>query len=319
LLILLGLLIAISGALAAVAYVAGSPGGGQSANATPTPTAEPTIQVVVASTKINAGTVIDKTMVKLAPRTISDIAALGGATYSATSDVIGKIASGDIAQDQILVTGADLLTPGAVVDGKSLSDSIDKGFVGISMEMDQTNGVGTLIVPGDRVDIILTLYVDALAITAKDAAGTTISTSGSNVSSKLILENCKIIATLLPPAGSTGGTTQGGNGSPAPVSVPTLPIVQFTGRHMIAIVEVLPDQAQVIRWAQRAEAKDPQTYIDMAFALRSSQDNGTVPLSSNPFKTIPGITFTEIVQKYGVLPPDPLSSLPTLLGNKIQW
>jgi len=33
------------------------------------------------------------------------------------------------------------------------------------MEIDQTNGVGTLIVPGDHVNVILTLYVDQIALT----------------------------------------------------------------------------------------------------------------------------------------------------------
>jgi hypothetical protein len=42
-------------------------------------------------------------------------------------------------------------------------------------------------------------------------------------------------------------------------------------------------------------------------------------MASNPFKSIPGYTFSEIVAKYGVLPPDPLSTLPQFLGNKIQW
>jgi len=90
-------------------------------------------------------------------------------------------------------------------------------------------------------------------------------------------------------------------------------------RHMIAIVEVTPEESQVIRWAQRVEQSAPQMYIDLAFALRSSQDDATDPMASNPFKSIPGYTFSEIVAKYGVLPPDPLSTLPQFLGNKIQW
>ena len=315
LLILLGLLIAVGGALAAVA-LAGS-GGGSGPGVVATPTLGVQVPVVVASTKIAAGTIIDKTMVNTTTKFLSDLTGLGGTTYSNVNDVIGKVAGSDIAKDQILINGPDLLSPGSALDGKSLSDSIDKGYVAISMEIDQINGVGTLIVPGDRVDIILTTYVTSLSISVKDSLGTQISTGGANVTSKLILQNCKILQTLLPP--SLAPAAPGAGSSAAPKAVPTSAVVQFNDRHMIAIIEVTPEQSQVIRWAQRLEQTAPQTYIDLAFALRSSQDDATDPMSSNPFKSIPGVTLSEIVAKYGVLPPDPLSALPPLLGGKIQW
>jgi Flp pilus assembly protein CpaB len=258
-------------------------------------------------------------MVNTTGKPLSDLSGLGGTTYTNVNEVVGKIAAADIAKDQVLVNGPDLLSPGSALDGQSLSGMIDKGMVGIAMEVDQVNGVGTLIVPGDRVDIILTTYVTELAISVKDTAGTQISTGGSAVTSKLILQNCKILQTLLPPAtGSVATTAPIVNSSAAPVQA-TSAVVQFSDRHMIAIVEVTPEESQVIRWAQRSEQTSPQMYIDLAFALRSSQDDATDPMASNPFKAIPGYTFSEIVAKYGVLPPDPLSTLPQFLGNKIQW
>lgn len=318
LLILLGLLIAVGGALAAVA-LAGSGGGGGTGGgpgATPPPAPEPKVQVVVASVKITAGTIIDKTMVNTTSKPLSDVSGLGGEPYTSISQVVGKVAASDIAKDQIVVNGPDLLSPGSALDGKSLSDSVDKGFVAISMKVDQENGVGTLIVPGDRVDIILTTYVTALSISVKDAAGTQISTGGTQATTKLILQNCKILQTLLPPvaavpAAPTAGPVAGT--SPAAGAGPTSAVVQNTDRIMIAIVEVTPEESQVIRWAHA------QSYIDLAFALRSSQDNATDPMASNPFKSIPGYTLSEIIAKYGVLPPDPTSSLPQLIANKISW
>jgi Flp pilus assembly protein CpaB len=277
------------------------------------------VQVVVASTKITAGTIIDKTMVNTTTKFLSDLSGLGGTTYSNVNEVIGKVAASDISKDQILVNGPDLLSPGSALDGKSLSDAVDKGYVAISMEVDQVNGVGTLIVPGDRVDIILTTYVTELAISVKDSAGTQISTGGNAVTSKLILQNCKILQTLLPPVANAAATAAPAANSSAPPAQPSSAVVQFSDRHMIAIVEVTPEESQVIRWAQRVEQSAPQMYIDLAFALRSSQDDATDPMASNPFKSIPGYTFSEIVAKYGVLPPDPLSTLPQFLGNKIQW
>ena len=323
LLILLGLLIAIGGGALAVAIAGSGGGGGGGSNpaASATPTPGPQVQVVVASTGISAGTIIDKTMVKTTSKSISDLTGLGGNTFSSVNDVIGRVAGTNIVKDQILVTGADLLTPGSAIDGKSLSGAIDKGFVGISMELDQTNGVGTLIVPGDRVDMILTTYVTQLSISAKDSLGTQISTGGAALTSKLVLQNCKIISTLLPPT-TTSGTvpaTAAPGSSAAVAAYPSSATVQFNDRHMIAIVEVTPEQAELIRWAQRTEQASPQMYIDMAFVLRSSQDDATDPMSSNPFTQIPGITLSEIISKYGVIAPDPLSSLPNPLGSKIQW
>jgi Flp pilus assembly protein CpaB len=318
LLILLGLLIAIGGGALAVAIAgSGGGGGGGAPGALATPTAGPQVQVVVASTNIAAGTIIDKTMVKTVSKQLSDLAGLG-TTYSSTGDVIGRIAGTNITKDQILVTGTDLLTPGSALDGKSISDAIDKGFVAISMELDQTNGVGTLLVPGDRVDMILTTYVNQIQISGKDSLGTQISVGGAALTSKLVLENCKIIQTLLPPVGETGAAPTAG-ASTAVAPVPSSATVQFNDRHMIAIVEVTPEQAELIRWAQRTEQTSPQMYIDMAFVLRSSQDDQTDPMSSNPFEQVPGITFSELVTKYGVIAPNPLSTLPDPLGNKVQW
>jgi Flp pilus assembly protein CpaB len=320
LLILLGLLIAISGSLAAMAYVAGSGGGGGSpAAATPSATAEATVPVVYATKDIAAGTIITADMVSTKPLTLSAKAALGVQTYSSVSQVVGSISGVSIKAGQDLASG-QLLTPGSAVDGKSLSPAVDKGMVAISMELDQTNGVGTLIVPGDHVDIILTVYADQLAISGADAAGTQISLAGGQqVTSKMIFQNCKVLETLLPPAAAVATSAPVAGATAAAVAPQvTSPVVQMTGRHMLAIVEVFPEQAEVIRWAQRAETGGTQNYIDLAFALRSTQDDGD-PVSSNTGSKTSGITFSVLVAKYGVLPLDPTGIIPPNLGIKVQW
>jgi Flp pilus assembly protein CpaB len=320
LLILLGLLIAISGSLAAMAYVAGSGGGGGNAAApAPSATPEATIPVVYATKDIAAGTTITADMVSTKPMKLSEHAALGVETYSSASQVVGSITGVPIKAGVVLASG-ELLSPGSAVDGKSLSGAVDKGMVAIAMEVDQTNGVGTLIVPGDHVDIILTVYVDQLAISGKDAAGTEISLAGGQQpTSKMIFQNCKVLATLLPPAAAVPTTTLAGGASAAPVAPQvTSPTVQLTGRHMMAIIEVFPEQAEVIRWAQRAETAGTQNYIDLAFALRSTADNGD-PISGNTGSKTSGITFSVLVAKYGVLPADPTGIIPQSLGIKVQW
>ena len=316
LLILLGILVAITGGLLAVVVANGSgtsSSGGAEASATPT--AEPTVQVVIAKTDINLGDKITADMLDLKTMTLSARTALGQDTYDSTDQVIGRIAGGRISAGQALVPSRDFLTPGSMADGQDISGAIATNMVAVSVELDQTNGVGTLIVPGDHVDIILSVYTDQLTIDSKDAAGNTLSlTGGTQVTSKMVIQNRKILATLLQPVAAGPTAAPEANGSPAAVApVPTTPIVQFNGRHMIAVIEVKPDEAELIRWAQRAETEGLQNYIDLAYVLRSDKDNAL------PDAVTPGITFRMLVDKYGVLPPDPRGELPADLAKGIQW
>lgn len=320
LLILLGLIVAISGAVAA-AVVANGSGGGGTANATasasPTPTPEPTVQVVVAKGDIHAGDQITAEMVGLKPMALSERDALGPDTFSSVDQVIGKIAAADIGNGTAIVASRDFFSiSGAVTEGKDLSGAITQGMVAVSMEIDQTNGVGTLIVPGDHVDIILSVYVDTLALTAPDAAKNSIVLAGGQqVTSKMVIRNRRILATLLPPEVPTGAAATANPSAPLASASPSAGVIQFTSRHMVAIVEVMPEEAEVIRWAQRVEKLDPQNYIDLSFALRSRADDNT----KGSHTDTGGITYYQLVQNYGVLPPDPRASIPSKLGVVIQW
>jgi Flp pilus assembly protein CpaB len=325
LLILLGLILAIAGGVGAVVVANGGGGGGAtnpagpSASISATPTPEPTVQVVVATQDIHAGDTIKAEMVGLKSITISERDALGGDSFPSVDQVIGRIAGSDIGTGKAIVASRDFIsTSGAVTEGKDISGAITKGMVAISMELDQTNGVGTLIVPGDHVDIILSVYVDSLAITATDANKVAIGLpGGKDVTSKMLIRNRRILATLLAPVATTpGGAAVANASAPAmPTAPPSAGVVQFSGRHMIAIVEVMPEEAEVIRWAQREEKLDPQNYIDLAFALRSRADDDT----KGSHTDTGGITYYQLVKNYGVLPPDPRAILPATLGIVIQW
>ena len=316
LLILLGILVAITGGLLAVVVANGSSTsstGGPGASATPT--AEPTVQVVIAKTDINLGDKITADMLDLKPMTLSARTALGQDTYDSKDQVIGKIAGGGISAGQALSPSRDFLNPGSMADGQDISGAIATGYVAVAMEIDQTSGVGTLIVPGDHVDIILSVYADQIALTNKDPAGTAIILpGGQQVTTKLVIQNRKILATLLPPVVANQPAAPAANGSPLAVApAPTTAIVQFNGRHMMAIIEVTRVEAEVINWAQRAEKQDPRNYIDLSFALRSDKDSTAAPVVTT------GITFKMLVDKYGVLPPDPRGILPVDLAQGIQW
>ena len=90
----------------------------------------------------------------------------------------------------------------------------------------------------------------------------------------MVIQNRKILATLLPPPDiTTSNATAAPTGSAGPAPKATSALVQNTGRHMIVILEVKPDEAEIMRWAQREEKTDPQNYIDLSLALRSDKDN----------------------------------------------
>jgi Flp pilus assembly protein CpaB len=314
LIILLGVFLAVAGGLmTAVVLTTGSGDGGKSAVASPTPTPEPLTTVVVAKQDINLGDRITADMVGTESLTVSQAAALGGDTFTSVNEVIGKVAGGIITTGQVLLGSRDFLKAGTMVDGQDIAGAIATGMVAVSMQVDQINGVGTLVVPGDRVDIILSVYTEQISLTTTDKAGTAITlTGGSAVTTKMLIQNRKILGTLLPPVENTGGGAVT-NPSQGPAATPTQAVVQNNSRQMIVILEVTPADAEVIRWAQRAEKQDPQNYIDLSLALRSTKD------SDLPETSTTGITFKMLVDKYGVLPPDPRGNLPPDLAKGVSW
>ncbi len=171
LLILLGILLAITGAGLAMVLASGggskTPGPAASASATP----EPKVQVVVAAKNIAAGVQITADMLTTSQEPQSKVTNLGD-TFVDAASVNGRITATSVTKGQIIVGSRDLLIPGSMADGQSVSASVASGMLGVTVEVDQVNGVGTLIVPGDHVDIILSVYVPALGYDVKDTAGT---------------------------------------------------------------------------------------------------------------------------------------------------
>jgi Flp pilus assembly protein CpaB len=298
-----------------VIVVAGGGSSGGAAKGTPTPTPEPQVPVVVAKVDIALGDKITGDMVEISHMTLSARDALGGTTYTTTTAVVGKVAGGAIAKGSVIYAESSFLQPGTFVAGQDLASAVGPGKLAVAMEVDQVNGVGALVVPGDHVDIVLSTWVDQLAIDLQ--AGPTSAfkltiPGGQAVTTKIVIQNRKVLATLLPaPEPAAAGNNAGGSPTPQPKS--TALTVTNSGIHMVVIVEVQPDEAEIIRWAQRAEKTDPQNYITLGLALRSDKDNDA------PAVTTPGITLKQLVTIYGVLPPDPRAIIPADLAKQISW
>jgi Flp pilus assembly protein CpaB len=314
LLVLFGLLFALVGGGLAFAVASGGGTTGSGAAPSAAPTAEPLTTVVTAKVEINLGDRITADMVESKPITISERAKLGADTLTAVGEVVGKVAGGKISVGEPLIASRDFLNPGSMTDGKDIAGAIASGYLGVAIELDQTNGVGTLLVPGDRVNIILSVYVTQLSLSNKTNPNLPISLEGGkDVTTKMIMQNRKVILTLLPQPDAVATAAPVLNGSPGPIAAPSTPTVRNSGRHMIAIIEVKPEEAEIISWAQRQEKSDPQNYIDLSVSLRSDKDNAL------PNAVTPGITFKMLVDKYGVLPPDPRANIPADIARQLQW
>ncbi len=314
LLILVGVFLAVLSMVGVIA-VAGGGGSGGSAKSSPSPTQEPQALVVIAKVDIALGTKITADMLDTEQMAVSVRDKLSGETYSLPASVVGKVAGGTIPKGSILYADSSFLAPGTFVQGQDLASGVATGMLGLSMEVDQVNGVGALLVPGDHVDIILSTWVDQIGITMNPNATSPwkVTLPGTQaVTTKIVIQNRKILATLLPPAqqGQAGAIAAG---SPTPQPKATAETITNSGVHMLVIVEVTPEEAEVIRWAQRAEQLTPQNYISLGLGLRSDKDNDA------PEITTPGITYKQLVTAYGVLPPDPRAIIPADLAKQISW
>lgn len=285
------LLIGIFLALVAFVLIVLLLGGDGTGTGTSGPSASPTIvKVVVASKDIALGARIQATDVntkdiatEIAPQT----------AFRDVSLVIGQIARVKVTAGQ-LVTSEVFGTGGAVTDIE-----VPKGFVAISVRVDQTTGVGTVIKPGDFVDVVSGFTGDKLVIpnldlTTKDVfvydlypaeqfAPTTV---------KVLAQGLQVLGTLLPPPPQS---TQ-----PEPSATPSTGggTTTFNGQEQIVILAVPTQTAELLKFSQ----------IDgnISLVLRSPEDCTTEPadgLTYCPTIATTGITLRRMVDDYGVLPP----------------
>ncbi len=218
-------------------------------------------------------------------------------SYTLTSEVIGRTVTTE-------------LTKGQLVDARAFSTStidpdvarlLDPGKRAIAIPVDQVSGVGTLIKPGDRVDVVLAMTEEQavkIPITAEGPPTRegqplttvrnfkTVDSLLSNTTVKVLVENLRVVGTLLPPAPAQAGNTQGGTAQGGTAAGPSYS--GGTGTQLV-LLEVTPQQAELIRF----------TYLDgnLSLVLRAPGDAEAAPVKTT------GITLRELVDRYGVLPP----------------
>ncbi len=311
------LVLLIGALLAVVAFVGvilllgqdGTGGGGPQA----TPTAPTTAQVVKATVDIPAGTVVTSTMVDV--------------------ETVPIAASADSIPDPGLVIGktirenakaGSILSFSAFVDTgqtSNVTDNIPQGLRAMAVEVDQVTGVGTLIHTGDTVDLIIAMDIQSVVADPKNPPQVVnVGTPQSTV--KMIIQNLKVVGTLLPTPTTTTGeaTPPPAAASPTPNPGATQPPTSLRNpatAFEIVMVAVTANQAEAIRYAQLngqsgQVADRGQTSISLV--LRSPRDFIAVDASGSPIPgasaVIPplevtdGVTLKTLISKYGVIPPD---------------
>jgi Flp pilus assembly protein CpaB len=192
---------------------------------------------------------------------------------------------------------------GATARGDDVLRALKSGLRAMAIRVDQVTGVGTLIQPGDRIDIVVGLKVTSLLPGKESGDPPFEMPGGPQLTVKNVVQNVEVLATLvgLPEGqtaqGTTTTTTEGSEGAE-----PQTPGVGLTGQEQIVIVAVTSEQAEVIKLAQVRAMDSPE--LTVSLILRSPADREA------PADKTGGITLNTLIEKYGVLPPFPLAAEP---------
>jgi pilus assembly protein CpaB len=100
----------------------------------------------------------------------------------------GKVAITDLKAGQVVVDGLFLVP--TEVPGGTISSQLDEGEVAVTVSVDQVRGVGGNLLPGDRVNMLVSL-VDTSQATEGEAAQ---ATDDSNKQVRYLYQNVKILA-----------------------------------------------------------------------------------------------------------------------------
>jgi Flp pilus assembly protein CpaB len=220
-----------------------------------------------------------------------------------TASVVGKTARQTVAVGAYVPQSAISGTGSIAVD---IAGELNPGERAMAISVDELHGVGTLIQPGDRVDVVFTFTsvgadpeIPVVLLVPRSANFTCpdnklacdLGLKSNPVSVKVVVQNVRVVGTLL-----SGPNTQAGGAqtTPPPDAGPVL-----TGRTELVMLAVNAQQAEVLRYGQTLAS--PMTLL-----LRSPQDAAAAADDTS------GIILKNLLEEYGVLPPLPVSApLPT--------
>lgn len=287
LIILIGILLAVV-AFVGVLILGSGGGGGGGGGATP----PPTVKVVTAKVDIGLGTVVTADMLSTKDEN-SDLVPVNAVTEP--KSILGVPVRQAVYAGQVMQTS--MFSAAGVSSSAEILKNLEPGFRAMAVQVDQVTGVGTIIQPGDRVDVVIA-FEDSDAKFPVVAEGATtregvplqdvrnfkvIDDLLSNTSIKVLVQNSKVLGTLLPPPAAEA---TGQQASPPPAS--TSDQVALTGQVQIVILQLTAQQVELVRFAQLDG--------NLSLVLRATGDKDVPP------DVTTGITLFELVEKWGVLP-----------------
>jgi len=256
---------------------------------TGTPAAPTTTAIVVAAQDIPLGTTITAPMVTTKDVPIADKPA---DSFALPAAVIGKIVRTDVTSGGYISTSTFSDTASLV----DVSQLLDSGLGAVSVQVDQVTGVGTLIKPGDRVDVVLSMNDAAknpIVVAAPKGTQPTTSVGAfelinpllNSTTVKVLVQNVQVVGTILPPPTAQQGAAQGTTGTgTTPAAATTL-----NGQAQIVILALTAQQAELVRFTQLDG--------NLSLVLRSPKDKDAPAVKTT------GITLRQLVDNYGVIPP----------------
>jgi Flp pilus assembly protein CpaB len=269
-----------------------SNGNGGTSGGTPAPVTQ--LDTVYATKDIPIGTQVTSDMVGTHK---VDVASRPSTAFANVSNVVGQIIRAPVVANTDL--NASMFASSGIV--ASITPSLDKGQRGMSVQVDQVTGAGTLIQAGDHVDAIIGFGGSSgtcgtgfkLANIDPKTGQVTEGPALGGASIKTIVQNIKVVGTLLPtptaaPAAASNGTT-----TTAPTGT------ALNGQQEIVLMSVTAQQAEVLRYGQvdgclSLVLRSPKDYVDT-----SKPPNPIIP----PPDATTGVILKTLVDQYGVLPP----------------
>jgi Flp pilus assembly protein CpaB len=284
LILLIGILLAAV-AFVGVVLLLGNQGGGGGGGGEP---ARNETTIVVAAQDILLGETLTDALVETNTVNVADAPANA---FTLESEVIGKTVTTDLKKGQLIDSNAFAVS----TVNPDVARLLDPGKRAIAVSVSQVSGVGTLIKPGDWVDVVLAMQAAANPIVLEGAPtreGQPLTTvrnfepvaddSLNKTSVKVLVENLRVVGTLVPPP----PTAEEGQ-APTTGGVPAYDPNE--AKAQLVLLEVTPQQAELIRFTQLDG--------NLSLVLRAPGDETAPPVATT------GITLRQLVDNYGVLPP----------------
>jgi len=223
---------------AVLVYVYLSQTGGEETVASDTGATEP---VVVASENIDPGTRITGDMVKI--KAVSEEAVVAGG-FSTTADVVGSVARFPIAAEEQVLGGrltSTVLTTAS--DDLPLAYVVPEGKRGLSIRVEEVISAGGLVLPGDRVDVIMVANIKSNLPPPLDESHLSI-TILQNLEVLAVAQEVEEVVPEMTDDGTTPTETDSGTTQRVPLGWP-----DSNPEATTVTVAVTPSEAQILAMA----------------------------------------------------------------------